>query len=769
MPEFRGLRAVLAGLLTVMVLLVSGPALAASSAGGDARSGPDYGAMADMLQNPASRQALIDELRQLQAARDKAMPVKSADTPAQIADRAPSGQAPAQVSFARRMATATANIAGGLGHQFAAVGEALGGLFGAGQAAAAGPRVDTAAVTKAAINLAIVVIVTFVIFFVLRALASPLFRLLDGWAGRGSAKMAMLRTIAGVILGAVVDGIVVFLAYLGGTLIATFMVGKAGSLETRLSLFLNAFLLIELFKVALRMLFASRFDALRLVPVSADRAKYTNRFLANLAGWIGYGMLVAVPIINFNLSPALGNGVGTLIMLIALIYAVVVIMRRRAVLRESLMAKAEQSSGPGRILLRLLGRFWHVLALLYALTVFAVTVLNPETALPYMAKATALTVIYAGIGMLVSVVLSQLIGKDITFSPRISERMPKLQARVNLYIPGFLKLIRALLLVLVVVFSLNAWQVYDLAAWYGTPAGGHTVDVILRILLILAVAGLVWIGMASLVEHRLTPRENTSPAAAARAKTLMGLFHTTLAIAVLIFTVMIVLSEIGINIAPLIAGAGVLGLAIGFGAQKLVQDVITGVFIQVENAMNTGDFVSAGGNSGTVERVGIRSVALRDLYGTYHIVPFSSVGAVSNFTREYGNHVGEYGIAYREDIDEAIKHLEAAFEDLKAGEHGANILAPMTVAGVTALADSSVNIRVVIKTAPGLQWAVGRAYNRLVKIHFDKAGIEIPFPHTTLYFGEDKDGKAPPAYLEVLADERPVVDTQDGKGGAHDT
>ena len=177
--------------------------------------------------------------------------------------------------------------------------------------------------------------------------------------------------------------------------------------------------------------------------------------------------------------------------------------------------------------------------------------------------------------------------------------------------------------------------------------------------------------------------------------------------------------------------------------------------------MNTNDFVSVGSHSGTVERVGIRSVALRDLYGTYHIVPFSSVDAVSNFTREYGNHVGEYGIAYRESIDDAIVQLEAAFEALKDGEHKDNILAPMTVAGVTALADSSVNIRVVIKTTPGNQWAVGRAFNRLVKIYFDKAGIEIPFPHTTLYFGEDRDGTAPAAPVR-LTDDR-VVSTQSGK------
>jgi len=171
----------------------------------------------------------------------------------------------------------------------------------------------------------------------------------------------------------------------------------------------------------------------------------------------------------------------------------------------------------------------------------------------------------------------------------------------------------------------------------------------------------------------------------------------------------------------------------------------------VENAMNTGDVVTVGGITGTAEKLSIRSVGIRDLSGTYHIVPFSSVDTVSNYMREFGNHVGEYGIAYRESIDEAIEQLKLAFEDLQASEeHGQKLLEPLTVAGVVALADSSVNIRVVIKTTPGDQWAVGRAYNRLVKLRFDEAGIEIPFPHTTLYFGEDKEGRSPAANVRVL-------------------
>jgi small conductance mechanosensitive channel len=215
-------------------------------------------------------------------------------------------------------------------------------------------------------------------------------------------------------------------------------------------------------------------------------------------------------------------------------------------------------------------------------------------------------------------------------------------------------------------------------------------------------------------------------------------------------TGMVVLSEVGINIGPLIAGAGVLGLAIGFGSQKLVQDIITGIFIQLENAMNTGDIVTVGGITGVAERLSIRSVGIRDLNGTYHLIPFSSVDTVSNYMREFGYHVGVYGIAYRESIDEAIVHLRNAFDELAANEETKHqLLEPIEISGVTALADSSVNIRVRIKTTPGDQFAIGRAYNRLVKIHFDNAGIEIPFPHTTVYFGQEKDGSAPPANLRL--------------------
>ncbi len=759
--------------LLLILLFFAAPLMAQQSAGSgesssapteqQAQEGPAYSTMADLLENPQSRQALIDQLRKLAAEQPQAGASESqGSAPAEASasqasgDSAKSTESAEIASFPRRMAHITSAFADDIGGQFTAVAALISGFFASGDAAASsGPAFSLSDFLDAALELGMVIVATVGAFFVLRGLAGPLFNRFSRWSLQGEGRGHLLRVIVGVILAAVVDVVVVALAYVAGNLVATFLVGESGTLSTRFSLFLNAFLMIELFKCALRILFASSHEGLRLVPISAAQARYCNGFLASLAGFVGYGMLVVVPILNLNLSPAFGKVISVLIMLIALLAAMTVILKKRLAVRDLILGKAEQAGmAASRVALRMLAGVWHILAILYALMVFGVTLLHPETALPFVLIATLKTILYIGIGMLVSGLLTQLIGRRITLSDELRRRLPMLEGRLNAYVPSFLKVIRIIILIAVALYTLDAWGAFDLAAWYASEAGAHTVAAVIQVLLILAMAAIVWIGLASLIENYLNP-ETGGGAPTARAQTLMSLFRNALAITLIIMTVMIVLSQIGINIGPLIAGAGVLGLAIGFGAQKLVQDVITGVFIQLENAMNTGDVVSVGGVTGTAERVSIRSVAIRDLSGTYHIVPFSSVGTVSNFMREYGNHVGEYGIAYRENIDYAIEQLQAAFEELKASEeHGHKLLAPMTVAGVIALADSSVNIRVVIKTTPGDQWGVGRAYNRLVKLYFDKAGIEIPFPHTTLYFGEDRDGSAPPAHVRVLRDEK---------------
>jgi small-conductance mechanosensitive channel len=233
---------------------------------------------------------------------------------------------------------------------------------------------------------------------------------------------------------------------------------------------------------------------------------------------------------------------------------------------------------------------------------------------------------------------------------------------------------------------------------------------------------------------------------------------------------MFTLSEIGLNIGPLLASAGVVGLAIGFGAQKMVQDIITGIFIQFENAINVGDVVSAGGITGAVERLTVRSVSLRDLSGVYHIIPFSSVDVVSNFTRDFSFWVIDIGIAYREDMGAARQAIFDAFEEVRLHpEVGGFVLADLEWFGLESFGDSAMMLRARIKTWPARQWAVGRAYNEILKRIFDERGIEIPFPQRTLWFGEDREGNAPPMRVAGAAVRAEPAPQPQPSGEAHVT
>ncbi|SDM96174.1 mechanosensitive channel protein [Vreelandella arcis] len=733
--------------LLTLVALFAAPAFAQSSAetdGAQAAEPQTYESLANLLENEQSRQELIDLLRS-QASEVS----ESATANSELSQEAAQGSdiTPTDVSLPRQLAELTSQVVNDVGGQFEQVASLMSDLFtGRGES-----TFDMPAFVTAAINLGIVIAATFAMFIVFRRVAKPLFTKISGWSQHGAGMTPVLRLIVCVAVAAVVDVILVALAYVGGNLVATFAVGESGDLSTRASLFLNAFLIIELLKAGVRMLFSSRYEGLRLLPLSAPEASYWNRWLARLVGLIGYGLMVVVPLVNFYLSAALGQALGTLIMLFAFIYAVAVVLKNRVRLRDNLYTMGARSTlTASRVSLQLFARTWHLFALFYFLMVFVLTLVRPGDALPFVLFATLKTLAAVVVGLLVSTFITQTIGRRIQLSPEMRRKLPMLEKRLNRYVPNALRILRTVIVVAVIMVVLDAWGAFDLAAWYASEAGAGLVSKLIGVAIILIVAIGAWLGLASLIEHKLNPDTGVGEPTA-RAKTLLSLFRNALAIAMVTMTGMIVLSEIGINIGPLIAGAGVLGLAIGFGSQKLVQDVITGVFIQVENAMNTGDVVTVGGVTGTAEKLSIRSVGIRDLSGTYHIVPFSSVDTVSNYMREFGNHVGEYGIAYHESIDEAIEQLKVAFEDLKASEeHGHKLLEDLTVAGVVALADSSVNIRVVIKTTPGDQWAVGRAYNRFVKLRFDEAGIEIPFPHTTLYFGENKEGSAPPANVRVI-------------------
>ena len=222
-----------------------------------------------------------------------------------------------------------------------------------------------------------------------------------------------------------------------------------------------------------------------------------------------------------------------------------------------------------------------------------------------------------------------------------------------------------------------------------------------------------------------------------RAKTITGLLNTTITVIIYTAAAMMIITELGIAIGPLLAGAGIAGVAIGFGAQSLVKDVISGFFLLFENQIRVGDMVAVAGKTGLVEALNLRTTRLRDIEGNVHIIPNGVIDVATNCTKDWSRAPVEIGVAYKEDVDQVISVLEEVGESLRNDPvHQKSILEPMTILGLDSFGDSSVNIRMYFKVIPLKQWEISREFRKRVKRAFDEKGIEIPFPHRTLYMGE---------------------------------
>ncbi len=286
--------------------------------------------------------------------------------------------------------------------------------------------------------------------------------------------------------------------------------------------------------------------------------------------------------------------------------------------------------------------------------------------------------------------------------------------------------------------------IYKAVDWLITQGPGIVFTLIL---------GFVALKVATLLGAKLTgylQRDKFDVELQKRADTLSSVVRWVLKTGILIVILVMLLGKFGVEIGPIIAAAGIVGLAVGFGAQNLVQDVISGFFILLEDQVRVGDVVQLDGRGGLVERVTLRMIVLRDLSGNVHYVRNGKIDVVTNMTKEYSRYVFNIGVSYREDVDEVIGVIKRVDEELRADPEFKNdIIQPIEVMGLDEFADSALIIKARTTTKPIKQWRVGREFNRRLKLAFDKQGIEIPFPHLTLYPGKDKKGDSPSLKLQV--------------------
>lgn len=279
---------------------------------------------------------------------------------------------------------------------------------------------------------------------------------------------------------------------------------------------------------------------------------------------------------------------------------------------------------------------------------------------------------------------------------------------------------------------------------------------LVRIALLIAVAYVVTklLRMAlnrleTLLIYAAERNETISGAAGKRVKTLVGVLWT-IGCGVLWFVVALVaFSQIGLNIGPILAGAGVAGLAVGFGAQTLVKDLVSGFFLILENQIRIGDVAVINGTGGLVEAISFRTVVLRDNAAVVHVFPNGSINTLSNMTKDWSAYVIDLGVAYKEDTDRVVEVMRRVGEEMRAAsQYAGAMIEPIEIMGVDDFADSAVMIKARLKTLPLQQWTIGREYRRRLKKALDAEKIEIPFPHRTLYMGE-----ASPAFRVSLKHE----------------
>lgn len=766
----------LAGILAVLMLLVVPllvPAAAQTAASpptatpaADPLGGRDAAAaLIEVLGDERARAALIEELRRLAATPAAPAPTTSAPASDAAAAGTPSPApgapgtetAPAEPVVIPPLLESTLAVELGeytreTAAELAVIGSrtmsALGNL---GRLVDGSLQLNWERIGAVAQVLATTAAVVVAVFVIGRLGSGALIGILD----RRAVRRGIVGRAIFAVLAVFADWLPVLLAWAAGNAVAVSL-SDTGRMDIAASLFLNTFGLVQLVRLLIRAVLRPKHAALRFLPMASATAAFWTFHIGLLVSFFGYGVFFLVPVFNYNVAYSVSIGLRVAVVVISLVWAVLLIWRNRVKVRGGLIRAAGRLQGRmvASVLAALSG-IWHVLAIGYLVTAFVVWIARPADALEFMMRATLWTLGAIALGALVSRLLTRGIANGVPVPAELRTALPLFEKRLNMFVPTFLQIIRLLVALCVIAVVLQAWSLVDVAGWLGSDSGLGFLQRLVSAGIIVLVMIAIWLAAMSWIEYRLNPNGRKVPTP--RVRTLLSLFRNAFTILLSVIALMLTLSELGVDIAPLIAGAGVVGLAVGFGSQKLVQDIITGAFIQFENAMNEGDVVEVAGISGVVEHLTIRSVGLRDVNGIFHVIPFSSVDSVSNSTRGFAFHVADISVAYKENIADVKRAMQIAFDRLMETDHAASILEPLETQGVTMFAESGVTVRARIKTTAGQQWAVGRAYSELLKSVFDENEIEMPFPQRTLWFAnpganpDDGHGHDNPARLPAAA------------------
>ena len=477
----------------------------------------------------------------------------------------------------------------------------------------------------------------------------------------------------------------------------------------------------------MRMLVSPALPRLRLLNVSDWMATFVARWSLRLTVVAVTGHVVAQIGLLFGMYQVAYDSLLKLVGLLVHGGLVLAVLQCRGPVARHLRAP-KRATGFIAGLRNRFAQVWHIVAIFYIVALWVVWALELPDGYTRLLHFFLVTTVVAFVARLLGIIVLGTTDRLLRVSPETAARYPGLEERVGFYHPLLRQVFTAVVSILALFTLLVLWGFHPQEWFTDGQLGDRVLSAVLTIGITVVLAVLVWEGSNAGIERHLARLTRSAQLArSARLRTLLPMLRTALLITILLIVVLMVLSEVGVNIAPLLAGAGVVGIAVGFGSQKLVQDLITGLFLLLENAMQVGDVVTLGGLSGTVEALSIRTIRLRALDGSMHIIPFSAVTTVTNQTRDFSYAVLDVSVGLNEEPDDVVPVLKDVAAAMRADPAWADVLCDdLDVMGVEKFIDTAWILRARIKTLPASRWSVARELNRRIKLKFDELAIESP-------------------------------------------
>jgi small-conductance mechanosensitive channel len=546
---------------------------------------------------------------------------------------------------------------------------------------------------------------------------------------RRMAALTLLRRVP-LVLGRFALELLPVLAFVVvGHLLAATSLGGEGAPRLVLLAVIDAYALCVAILCVGRVTFSPGERRLRLLTMPDELAAYAMRWIRRITVVSVFGYAIAEVGLLLGLSDAAHEALLKAVVLADYVFIGIIVLQQRRMVRHALRAPAG-ATGPVAALRNWLARIWHWLALLLLAALWLAWAAEVRHGYENMVRYVGSIIVVLVVARVVQIVVLGALDRALTPRPEAVSRFPGLATRLALYHPVLRSVARALIFLLAALALLQLWGLGTFDLLVATESGHRVMSSLLALAVTVLLAVAVWEVVNAAIERHLASLTREAQAVrSARLRTLLPLLRTTLSITIVVVAGMMVLSEIGVNIGPLLAGAGIVGVAIGFGSQTLVRDLITGIFLLLENAMQVGDWVTVSGLSGTVENLSVRIIRLRAGDGSVHLIPFSSVTTVTNVNRGLGNASVNVCIAAHEDTDrvcEVLKNIAAGLRD--DPDFAGRMLSDLQLWGVDKVDGASVTIAGQVVCTDSGRWSVQREFNRRMKQRFEELGIQLYNP-----------------------------------------